>query len=242
MRFKPLNRLKEYGGTQIILGKDLNSGNYVVEKRLTTKDNFVAELFQNEKAFLKRLNHSNIIRFLGEGEDSLSFFIEYAEFGDLKFFIKKNPNYKYKGMFVKQILEALIYLHKQGIVHNDLNPGNILVTRKNKCKLADFAFAGEIGTLVFPNKPQGVAIGMKEYSFCKNYKIHDKKNDIYAFGKILLEIILEKFEKQSLMFLNEIKKPGIKRVIIKCINGEYAFIENTYIELAQITDNFSLLQ
>ncbi len=239
MKFKPLEVLKEYGGTKVTFGKDLDTGVYLVEKRVTTKDSFVKTLFENEKDVLKRLRHSNIIKFLGEGGDSLSFFIEYAPLKNLKNFLQSHKDFNGKRYFIKQIIDALIYIHDAGYAHNDINLTNILVINTNKCKLSDFAFAGKIGEPVFPDRPVGVCIGTSSYKTVDN-EIHSVKNDIFAFGKVLYEILTNDFDNRNLKLIDfsNVNNDALKVVIEKCLNAEYNSIGETYAELRKATKNF----
>ena len=47
-------------------------------------------------------------------------------------------------MYVKQILEGLVYLHSEGVIHLDIKPGNILVSNTGEIKLADFGISKKL--------------------------------------------------------------------------------------------------
>ena len=238
MRFVPLQDLKNYGGTKLILGKDLENGIYLVEKKLAIKNEIYTLFFENEKRYLGTLKHRNIVKFFGEGESPLSFFIEYASYNDLISCFKKFPNPEHKVSYIRQILNALMFLHEQGIVHNDFNPSNILVFQNNRVKLSDFAFAGVIGEPAFPDRPMSIGFGTSGYVKDMNFKKHSVVNDIYGFGKTLYEILTERFKERD-VDLNLIPKYG--EVIKKCLDVEYNSIKEVYNDIEKITDGFTNL-
>ncbi len=238
MKFVPLKDLKDYGGTKLILGKDLENGVYLVEKKLVVKNEVYTAFFENEKKYLKVLKHRHIVKFFGEGESPLSFLIEYAFYNDLVSFFKKFPDFNNKLLFVKQILNVLLFIHSQDIVHNDLNPSNLLVFQDNRVKLSDFAFAGVIGEPAFPDRPMSVGLGTSGYVKDINFKKHSIVNDIYGFGKTLYEILTERFKAKE---VNLDLIPKYAEVIQKCFDVKYNSITEVYNDIEKITDGFTVL-
>jgi serine/threonine protein kinase len=117
-----------------------------------------------EIAILKKTNHPNIIRLYEimycKKNKKIYLILEHCEHGDLmyydeesnKFIVNehilenKNRNDQYKDYytnkeilkFLNDIISGLYYLHKNGIIHRDIKPNNILLDKNNNCKITDF--------------------------------------------------------------------------------------------------------
>jgi len=88
----------------------------------------------------------------------------------------------------KQVLEGLRCLHRFNIIHQDINPSNILVFDYDvlnfHCKIADFTHAESISLRTFPDNAQGTAAYMSLE--CAQGKRCDHKVDVFACGKVAL--------------------------------------------------------
>jgi serine/threonine protein kinase len=96
----------------------------------------------SEIDLLKNLNHPNIVKYKGFARDKDNLFIvlEYCENGSLQTILKKFGKFPESlvAVYISQVLEGLIYLHEQGVVHRDIKGANILTTKDGSVKLADF--------------------------------------------------------------------------------------------------------
>ncbi|KAK7884216.1 hypothetical protein WMY93_027339 [Mugilogobius chulae] len=109
---------------------------------------------QREIEITSALQHSHIIRFheVFESRDKIVIVMEYASRGELYDYIqekRKLPESEARTIF-RQIISAVHYLHKNGIVHRDLKLENILLDQDLNVKLADFGLSNHFqkGTLL----------------------------------------------------------------------------------------------
>lgn len=128
-------------------------------KRTTEQEYYytrLTDLIKTEIEVLHNINHPNIVEFYNSTCNDDVFFLsmEYCDNGDLYNILKnkssvflKSKN-KFGGLdgevlltFVDQMANVLSYLHSQNIIHRDIKPQNILVSRNNTFKLSDFGFA-----------------------------------------------------------------------------------------------------
>lgn len=71
--------------------------------------------------------------------------------------------------YMRQISEGVEYIHKQGIVHLDLKPENIMCVNKTgtRIKLIDFGLARRLGKAHFPQTPACIAVAVSPHSKCE---------------------------------------------------------------------------
>jgi len=95
-----------------------------------------------EVAILKKINHKNIVRLFETYESAKHFLIvmEICSGGDLLNYVWKRRKLteEFSKYFFKQLIEALLYCHKKGIVHRDIKLDNILLDHQGQLKLCDF--------------------------------------------------------------------------------------------------------
>lgn len=110
----------------------------------------LVENFQNEAAALDRVRHPNIISRLGHGSardlnNTIFHYLvlEYLPGGDLsKACREKNLNTKQALFYLEQVCAGLGHAHRNGIIHRDIKPQNLLLTRdRQTVKIADFGVA-----------------------------------------------------------------------------------------------------
>ena len=130
-----------------------------------------------------RLEHPNIVRYVSFHDDEI--LMEYVDGEDLLAFLKNHPTYfedaEHFDKFVGQLLSALQYLHDNQVLHLDLKPENIMLTRIGyDVKVVDLgccysdSFTDSAGYTAQYAAPEQVGGG----------KV-DARTDIYAIGKIL---------------------------------------------------------
>uniref|UniRef100_A0A1D1XID8 non-specific serine/threonine protein kinase n=1 Tax=Anthurium amnicola TaxID=1678845 RepID=A0A1D1XID8_9ARAE len=137
---------------RVYKGLDLENGDFVAIKQVSL-ENIPQEdlnIIMQEIDLLKNLNHKNIVKYLGSSKTKthLHIILEYVENGSLANIIKPNkfgpiPE-SLVAFYISQVLEGLVYLHEQGVIHRDIKGANILTTKEGLVKLADFGVATKL--------------------------------------------------------------------------------------------------
>jgi len=103
------------------------------------------EQLEQEVELLSRLQHPNIVRYVGISRESraLYIFLEYVPGGSIASLLSRFGAFEESviSVYTRQILIGLDYLHSQRCVHRDIKGGNILVEKSGRIKLADFGMA-----------------------------------------------------------------------------------------------------
>lgn len=127
-----------------------------------------------------------------------------------------------KKKIMRQILYGIQYLHEKNIVHRDINPNNIFLDKENNIKIGDFGLSKIIEEnidekrIIEYNKSNDY--GNEIYMAPENKRnIYNKKSDIYSFGIICIEILMNFCTNmERIKTINEIKeKNNIPQDIIK---------------------------
>ncbi|KAJ3293586.1 hypothetical protein HK104_004338, partial [Borealophlyctis nickersoniae] len=92
--------------------------------------------------------HPNIVQYTGflKTKDHLNIIMEYCENGSLSNICKKFGRFPEHlvAVYIAQVLDGLLYLHDQGVIHRDIKGANILTTKNGQVKLADFGIASKV--------------------------------------------------------------------------------------------------
>lgn len=137
---------------RVYKGLDLENGDFVAIKQVSL-ENIPQEdlnIIMQEIDLLKNLNHKNIVKYLGslKTKTHLHIILEYVENGSLANIIKPNKFGPFPeslvAVYIAQVLEGLVYLHEQGVIHRDIKGANILTTKEGLVKLADFGVATKL--------------------------------------------------------------------------------------------------
>lgn len=137
---------------RVYKGLDLENGDFVAIKQVSL-ENIAQEdlnIIMQEIDLLKNLNHKNIVKYLGslKTKSHLHIILEYVENGSLANIIKPNKFGPFPeslvAVYIAQVLEGLVYLHEQGVIHRDIKGANILTTKEGLVKLADFGVATKL--------------------------------------------------------------------------------------------------
>lgn len=130
------------------------NGETVAVKQIQLGNIPKAELgeIMSEIDLLKNLHHPNIVKYKGSEKtrDYLYIILEYCENGSLHHICKRFGKFPegLVSVYISQVLQGLIYLHDQGVIHRDIKGANILTTKDGSVKLADFGVATKTGAMI----------------------------------------------------------------------------------------------
>jgi serine/threonine-protein kinase len=167
----------------------------VLPRKFSSNAQFI-ERFYAEGRAAAQLNHPNIVQAydVGQAGDYHYFVMEYVEgrtvYDDIVKHKKYSPNEAID--VVIQIAEALLHAHSKGLIHRDVKPKNIMITREGVAKLADMGLARAISDKEAAEAEQGKAFGTPYY--ISPEQIRGELNigppaDIYSLGATLYHMV-----------------------------------------------------
>lgn len=184
------------GGMAIVYkAKDRLLDRFVAVKMLREElqdDREFVERFKAEARSAASLNHPNVVSVFDVGTDGDReyFVMEYIEGVTLKEIIEsKTLTWKRSCAYGVQIAGAIEHAHRKNIVHRDIKPHNIMITKDNVVKVTDFGIARAVTTSTIVRA--GNVIGSVHYfspeQACGG--VVDFKSDIYSMGVVLYEML-----------------------------------------------------
>ncbi|KAJ3668894.1 hypothetical protein LUZ60_010844 [Juncus effusus] len=190
------------GGFGTVYKGKLRDGTLIAVKRAkkVMYDQQLSAEFRSEIETLSKVEHSNLVRFLGylEHEDERIIVVEYVNNGSLRGHL---DGVKGDSLGILQrlnvatdVAHAIAYLHEYAdhpIIHRDIKASNILLTDSLRAKVADFGFAR-----LAPDDPEATHIstqvkgtaGYVDPEYLRTYQLSEK-SDVYSFGVVLVELV-----------------------------------------------------
>lgn len=185
-------------GSVNMLYRVARAGKYFIIKTAKDGDERFKALIKREYEFSIGLTHPNIINVFTFEEHSPvgpGIVMEYVDGRTLEEFLSENPAMELRKRVFDQILEAVAYIHRKGIIHNDLKPANILITRiDNAVKIIDFGLSDDDAHYLA--KTLGCTADYASPELLRQEKI-DCRSDIYSLGKIMKAIFGKRFGRIS---------------------------------------------
>ena len=146
---------------------------------------------RKELEILMLLQHPNIVTAVSLEEVKgfgLCIVMEYVDGVTLKEWLQGNTTRQQRRRVLRDMLEAVEYMHKKGIVHRDLKPENIIITRQgDNVKLIDFGLADTESHTVL-KQPAGTERYMSPEQM--QTAMADARNDIYSLGVVMQQMNL----------------------------------------------------
>ena len=159
-------------------------------------DPILFDRFQRESGIGEKLSHPKVMRVFGGEERSRIYMVmEWCEGRLLRQVLAEGIIAQDRAIRITlAILEALEYIHANGVVHRDLKPENIMVDAQDNIKLIDFGIAGDSAARRLTYSSFTASLGTPDYIAPEQVKGKrgDGRTDIYAMGVILYEMLTGK--------------------------------------------------
>jgi beta-lactam-binding protein with PASTA domain/tRNA A-37 threonylcarbamoyl transferase component Bud32 len=166
----------------------------VLRPELAADKDFVAR-FYTEAQHAAKLSHPNIVNIYDVGREGESYFIvmELVEGATLAEMIESDTRLPEPVAidFAAQICSGLAYAHRQGLLHRDVKPANILVTKDDVVKISDFGIARAVTTQTMSMTQAGIVMGSVFYvspEQAQGHELHET-SDLYSLGIVLYQML-----------------------------------------------------
>lgn len=193
-RYEVLSKIGAGGMADVYKGRDIMLNRYVaikvLKKAYRADDSFVQK-FRSEAQAAAGLLDPNIVNVYDAGEDRGLYYMvmELVEGITLKEYVEKKGRLSHREAvsIAIQVCSGIKAAHAAGIIHRDIKPHNIIISRDGKVKVTDFGIAKAItsNTVTFN------AMGSVHYSSPEQVRggYSDQKSDIYSIGITLFEMV-----------------------------------------------------
>src|SRR6266545_3279092 len=194
-RYHIVRKLGSGGMANVYLAEDQELGRRVAIKILNDRhagDEQFVERFRREAKNAAGLSHPNIVSIYDRGEAEGTYYIamEYLDGRSLKeLILSRGPAPVSVAVdYARQILSALRFAHRNGIVHRDIKPHNCLVDAEGHVKVTDFGIARAGASQM---TEEGSIIGTAQYlspEQARGTQV-DQTSDLYSLGIVLYEML-----------------------------------------------------
>jgi serine/threonine-protein kinase len=201
-KYRVLEPLGRGGMARIYRAYHPQLDRYVAVKVLRAdlvEDDAFSTRFRREAQAVAALRHPNIVQvFDYDVQDDVSYMVlELLEGDSLKTRLHDTRIRGHQmpvGEVVRvlcDVLDGLAYAHSQGMVHRDIKPGNVLLTKQGRAVLADFGIAHMVGTP--RHTVPGALLGTMHYMAPEQglEGRSDARSDIYSLGVVLYEMLTQ---------------------------------------------------
>ena len=194
------------GMADVHVGMDTRLGRRVAVKLLKpslANDPAFRTRFRREAQDAAKMAHPTIVRIFDAGEESIResngaetlvpfIVMEYVDGRLLKDVLADGPLEPAEATrIISQVLTALEYSHRAGVVHRDIKPGNIMITSSGQVKVMDFGIARAISESSATIAESSAIVGTAQYFSPEQARGEsvDARTDLYSTGIVLFELL-----------------------------------------------------
>jgi serine/threonine-protein kinase len=190
------------GMAEVHHGRDLRLGREVAVKVLRSdlaRDPSFQVRFRREAQAAASLNHPAIVAVYDTGEDRTTtgatpyIVMEYVEGETLRDVLRREGRLSPERAmsFAADICGALDFSHRNGIVHRDVKPGNVMITPEGTVKVMDFGIARAVSDSAATMTSTAAVIGTAQYLSPEQARGEgvDARSDVYSVGCLLYELV-----------------------------------------------------
>ena len=197
--------LGQGGMSTVYKGTDRKLGRTVAIKMMKTDlsaDPVFRDRFKQEAQAASRMAHPTIVRVFDAGDEMVDtpdgaapvpyIVMEYIEGQDLRKLLAKGViGQREACLIIEDVLTALEYSHKAGVVHRDIKPANIMLTSSGQVKVMDFGIARAISESSSSVEQTTAILGTASYFSPEQAKGDpvDARTDLYSAGVVLYELL-----------------------------------------------------
>ncbi|MCW2974010.1 MAG: hypothetical protein JWN72_2283 [Thermoleophilia bacterium] len=196
-RYRIERRIGAGGMANVYLAEDETLGRRVAIKILHQRyaeDSQFVERCLREASAAARLNHPNIVQVYDRGQAGGSYYIamEYVDGMTLKDLVRRRGALTEQEVLAygRQALHALRAAHRNGLVHRDVKPQNMMVDTDGRLKIADFGIARAAADADQGLTEAGSIVGTAQYLSPEQAQGHEvaAPSDLYSLGVVMYEM------------------------------------------------------
>ena len=198
-RYEVVSELGQGAMGIVYKAKDPRINRFLAIKTIRFSDEFepekireVKDRFMREAEIAGKLAHPSIVAVYDVGEDyDLTYMaMEYLEGESLQKYCRKGFLLPLRKVLyvVSEVALALDYAHRQGVIHRDVKPANIMVLKDGKVKVTDFGIAKAVSS---SQTKSGIVLGTPNYMSPEQINGHeiDGRSDIFSLGVVFFELL-----------------------------------------------------